>query len=81
VGYDADKKVKGRKIHTLVDIEGLPMRVVVQFLTLLTRARTAQPWHQSGPPEGDQSRRQTPTRRDSALAPMQRDETTSLRLD
>jgi hypothetical protein len=29
VGYDAAKKVKGRKIHALVDTEGLPMRVVV----------------------------------------------------
>ena len=29
VGYDAGKKVKGRKIHALVDTEGLPMRVVV----------------------------------------------------
>jgi hypothetical protein len=28
VGYDAGKKVKGRKIHALVDTEGLPMRVV-----------------------------------------------------
>ena len=27
--YDAGKKVKGRKIHALVDSEGLPMRVVV----------------------------------------------------
>ena len=29
MGYDAGKKVKGRKIHALVDVEGLPMRVVV----------------------------------------------------
>jgi transposase len=29
VGYDAGKKVKGRKLHALVDTEGLPMRVVV----------------------------------------------------
>ena len=29
VGYDAGKKVKGHKIHVLVDAEGLPMRVVV----------------------------------------------------
>ena len=29
MGYDASKKVKGRKIHALVDTEGLPMRVVV----------------------------------------------------
>jgi transposase len=29
VGYDAGKRVKGRKIHALVDTEGLPMGVVV----------------------------------------------------
>jgi len=29
VSYDAGKKVKGRKIHALVDTEGLPMRVIV----------------------------------------------------
>ena len=29
MGYDAGKKVKGRKIHSLVDTMGLPMRVVV----------------------------------------------------
>jgi hypothetical protein len=29
VGYDAGKQVKGRKIHALVDSEGLPMRVVI----------------------------------------------------
>jgi DDE family transposase len=29
VGYDAGKKVKGRKVHALVDAEGLPLRVVV----------------------------------------------------
>jgi putative transposase len=28
VGYDAGKKVKGRKLHALVDIEGLPLRIV-----------------------------------------------------
>src|SRR5450631_214601 len=28
-GYDAGKKVKGRKIHALVDTEGLPLRAVV----------------------------------------------------
>jgi DDE family transposase len=30
VGYDAGKRVKGRKIHALVDSGGLPIRVVVQ---------------------------------------------------
>ena len=29
MGYDAGKKVKGRKIHALVDTDGLPLRVVV----------------------------------------------------
>jgi putative transposase len=29
VGYDAGKKVKGRKLHALVDTEGFPMRVIV----------------------------------------------------
>jgi transposase len=29
VGYDAGKKVKGRKIHALVDTEGLPLRIIV----------------------------------------------------
>ncbi len=29
MGYDAGKKVKRRKLHALVDVEGLPLRVVV----------------------------------------------------
>jgi putative transposase len=29
VGYDAGKKIKGRKVHALVDTEGLPLRVIV----------------------------------------------------
>jgi transposase len=29
VGYDAGKKVKGRKVHALVDVEGLPLRLIV----------------------------------------------------
>jgi transposase len=29
VGYDAGKKVKGRKVHALVDTEGLPLRLIV----------------------------------------------------
>src|ERR1700733_10565060 len=29
VGTDVGKKVKGRKLHALVDVEGLPLRVVV----------------------------------------------------
>jgi transposase len=37
VGYDAGKKVKGRKIHALVDSEGLPMRVVVHSAAIQDR--------------------------------------------
>jgi len=37
VGYDAGKKVKGRKIHALVDTEGLPMRVVVHSAAIQDR--------------------------------------------
>ena len=29
MGYDAGKKVKGRKLHALVDTEGFPLRIVV----------------------------------------------------
>ena len=29
MGYDAGKKIKGRKIHALVDTMGLPLRLVV----------------------------------------------------
>lgn len=39
VGYDAGKKVKGRKIHALVDTEGLPMRVVVHSAAIQDRDR------------------------------------------
>jgi hypothetical protein len=37
VGYDAGKKVKGRKIHALVDSEGVPMRVVVHSAAIQDR--------------------------------------------
>src|SRR5215467_4325026 len=37
VGYDAGKKVKGRKIHALVDCEWLPMRVVVHSAAIQDR--------------------------------------------
>jgi Transposase DDE domain len=37
VGYDTGKKVKGRKIHALVDTEGLPMRVVVHSAAIQDR--------------------------------------------
>lgn len=29
MGYDAGKKLKGRKLHALVDTQGLPLRVIV----------------------------------------------------
>ena len=38
MGYDAGKQVKGRKIHALVDSEGLPMRVVVHSAAIQDRA-------------------------------------------
>jgi hypothetical protein len=39
VGYDAGKQVKGRKIHALVDSEGLPMRVVIHSVAIQDRDR------------------------------------------
>ena len=53
MGYDASKQVKGRKIHTLVDSEGLPMRVVVHSAAIqdrdgaglvLDKMRRRSPW-------------------------------------
>ena len=53
MGYDAGKKVKGRKIHALVDTLGLPMRVVVHSAgtqdrdgaaLVLDKIRTRFPW-------------------------------------
>lgn len=53
MGYDAGKKVKGRKIHALVDTEGLPIRVVVHSAGIqdrdgaalvLDRIRKSHPW-------------------------------------
>jgi putative transposase len=37
VDYDADTQVKGRKIHALVDSEGLPMGVVVHAAAIQDR--------------------------------------------
>jgi Transposase DDE domain len=37
VDYNADTQVKGRKIHALVDSEGLPMRVVVHSAVIQDR--------------------------------------------
>jgi transposase len=53
VGYDAGKKVKGRKLHALVDVEGLPLRLVVHSAGMqdrdgaglvLTKVRKRFPW-------------------------------------
>jgi transposase len=53
VGYDAGKRLKGRKIHALVDTEGLPMKVVVHSAGMqdrdgaalvLARIRNHFPW-------------------------------------
>lgn len=53
VGYDAGKKVKGRKLHALVDTEGLPIRVVVHSAGIqdrdgaalvLDKIRKSHPW-------------------------------------
>jgi transposase len=37
LGYDAGKQVNGRKIHALVDSEGLPMPVVVHLAAIQDR--------------------------------------------
>jgi transposase len=37
VGYDAGKKVKGRKLHALVDTEGFPLRIIVHSAGLQDR--------------------------------------------
>jgi transposase len=37
VGYDAGKKIKGRKIHALVDTLGLPLRVVIHSAAIQDR--------------------------------------------
>ena len=37
MGYDASKKVKGRKIHALVDTEGLPLRAMVHSAAIQDR--------------------------------------------
>ena len=53
MGYDAGKRLKGRKIHALVDTEGLPMKVVVHSAgmqdrdgaaSVLARIRNHFPW-------------------------------------
>lgn len=53
MGYDAAKKIKGRKLHALVDTEGLPIRVVVHSAGIqdrdgaalvLDKIRKSHPW-------------------------------------
>jgi transposase len=53
VGYDAGKKLKGRKLHALVDTEGLPLRVIVHSAGIqdrdgaalvLNKIRSRFPW-------------------------------------
>ena len=53
MGYDAGKQIKGRKLHVLVDTEGLPMKVVVHSAGMqdrdgaalvLARIRHRFPW-------------------------------------
>ena len=41
MGYDAGKKVKGRKVHALVDVEGLPLRVIVHSAGIQDRDGSA----------------------------------------
>jgi len=45
VGYDAGKKVKGRKIHALVDTIGLPIRIVVHSAGVQDRDGAALLFH------------------------------------
>jgi Transposase DDE domain len=47
VGYDAGKRVKGRKVHALVDTEGLPLRVIV--IPPGSRTKTAPSWFSTAP--------------------------------
>ncbi len=70
MGYDAGKKVKGRKIHALVDSEGLPMRVVVHSAAvqdrdgaglLLDKIRRRFPWLELVWADGGYNARQVET--------------------
>jgi len=45
VGYDAGKKVKGRKIHALVDTIGLPIRIIVHSAGVQDRDGAALLFH------------------------------------
>lgn len=39
MGYDAGKKVRGRKLHAFVEVEGLPLRVIVHYAAVQDRDR------------------------------------------
>ncbi len=45
MGYDAGKKVKGRKIHALVDTIGLPIRIIVHSAGVQDRDGAALLFH------------------------------------
>ena len=76
MGYDAGKKVKGRKLHALVDTEGLPLRVIVHSAGMQDRdgaalvldkirqrfplARTGLGRHRLQRPPGQRRRRRSP---------------------
>lgn len=75
MGYDAGKKVKGRKLHALVDTEGLPLRVVVHSAGIqdrdgaalvLDRIRARFPWLELVWADGGYNARQV----DAAVAAM-----------
>ena len=75
VGYDAGKKVKGRKLHALVDTEGLPLRIVVHSAGIqdrdgaalvLDRIRARFPWLELVWADGGYNARQV----DAAVAAM-----------
>ena len=75
MGYDAGKKVKGRKLHALVDTEGLPLRIVVHSAGIqdrdgaalvLDRIRARFPWLELVWADGGYNARQV----DAAVAAM-----------
>ncbi len=75
MGYDAGKKMKGRKLHALVDTEGLPLRIVVHSAGIqdrdgaalvLDRIRARFPWLELVWADGGYNARQV----DAAVAAM-----------
>ena len=68
MGYDAGKKIKGRKIHALVDTIGLPLRLVVHSAgiqdrdgaaLLFDKIRKRFPWLECVFADGGYNARQT----------------------